>query len=208
MNTKTYWDYSNLEDEFLNIFDDIFIKTGSLLRVDNIISSRSYLLYSICKKASLMDGDFVECGTYLGSSAAFMAASCKTTLHLFDSWEGVSSLTEFDNNLYLEQSFKCDINSAKKNLSKYNNINFYKGWIPERFNEIENKSFSVVHIDVDLYEPTKASIEFFWPKIIPGGFMVIDFHDGNSHGVKKAANDYFKEDQIDMFLTEVAVIKK
>ena len=208
MNTKTYWDYLNLEQEFLDVFDDVFIKSGSLLRVDNIISSRSYLLYSICKEASLIDGDFAECGTYLGSSAAFMAASCRTSLHLFDSWDGVSKLTEFDNNLYLDQNFKCDIDLAKKTLSKYDNVNFYKGWIPDRFNEVENKKFSVVHIDVDLYEPAKASIEFFWPKIIPGGFMVIDFHDGNSHGVKKAANDYFKEDQIDMFLTEVAVIKK
>ena len=30
----------------------------------------------------------------------------------------------------------------------------YRGWIPERFKEVADLRFSLVHIDVDLYRPT------------------------------------------------------
>ncbi len=208
VNSKTFWDPSIVEDEFKDLFNYVFIESGSLLRLDNIISSRSYALYSICKSLSDLDADFVECGTYLGSSAVFMASNCKNNLHLFDSWEGVSDITEFDNMLYKDTNFKCDVEKAKSLLSKYSNVNFYKGWIPDRFDEIKNKVFSVVHIDVDLYQPAKDSIEFFWPRIIPGGKMILDFHDGNSYGVKKATYDFFKNNIIEMYLTDLAVITK
>jgi hypothetical protein len=49
-------------------------------------------------------GDFVECGSYNGFSAKILAANCKQTLHLFDSWQGISKLSEFDNKYYETKS--------------------------------------------------------------------------------------------------------
>ena len=40
------------------------------------------------------------------------------------------------------------------------------GWIPDRFVEVKNKKFSFINIDVDIYEPTKKSLEFFFPRLI------------------------------------------
>ena len=36
--------------------------------------------------------------------------------------------------------------------------------IPKRFNEVKDNKFSFVHIDLDLYEPTKESLNFFGEK--------------------------------------------
>lgn len=35
--------------------------------------------------------------------------------------------------------------------SVFNFIRLYHGWIPEKFDEVANRTFSYVHIDVDLY---------------------------------------------------------
>ena len=39
----------------------------------------------------------------------------------------------------------------------------------------EDMVFALVHLDCDLYAPMRAGLEFFYPKLVPGGFMII--HD-------------------------------
>ena len=46
-------------------------------------------------------------------------------------------------------------------LKDFKFVKTYKGWIPEKFFLVENQKFSLIHIDVDLYEPTLKSLEFF-----------------------------------------------
>lgn len=67
----------------------------------------------------------------------------------------------------------------------------YKGWIPEKFHEVEDKEFSLVHIDVDLHDPTLASLEFFWPRLNAGGMIVCDDYGSEAcPGAKKAMDDF------------------
>ena len=49
-----------------------------------------------------------------------------------------------------------------KVLENFNFVKLYKGWIPDRFEEVSGKRFSFAHIDVDLCEPTRDSLEFFF----------------------------------------------
>ena len=49
-----------------------------------------------------------------------------------------------------------------------------KGWIPSRFDEVSHRRFAFVHIDVDLYEPTRDSIAFFYSRLSEGGILLID----------------------------------
>jgi O-methyltransferase len=58
-------------------------------------------------------------------------------------------------------------------LSEFPFVHLYKGWIPSRFIEVEDRQFSFVHIDVDLYEPILDSLNFF-PKLVKGGVIVFD----------------------------------
>jgi hypothetical protein len=49
-----------------------------------------------------------------------------------------------------------------------------EGWIPERFPEVADRRFAFVHIDVDLEQPTRDSIEFFYPRMNKGGIILCD----------------------------------
>ena len=44
------------------------------------------------------------------------------------------------------------------NLMDCRDFTLMKGWIPTRFQEVADRHFAFVHIDVDLYEPTRDSL--------------------------------------------------
>ena len=63
---------------------------------------------------------------------------------------------------------------VSKNLSEFERFSIYKGWIPERFPDVAGKRFAFVHIDVDLYAPTRDSMQFFYERMNNGGIIVCD----------------------------------
>jgi len=154
--------------------------------------------------------DFVEVGCWLGHSSYAISylikkySKKKINFHIFDSFEGLSDrsksdegLSKFSNYqlLKIRNQFKSDENFVKnKVLGDFNFVETYKGWVPDKFHILENKRFSLVHIDVDLYEPTLDSLKFFFPRLIDGGVIICDDYNSKVfNGAKKACDEYFKD---------------
>jgi O-methyltransferase len=80
---------------------------------------------------------------------------------------------------------------ARANLAGFR-VELYPGWIPERFAEIADAQFCFVNVDVDLYEPTRESLEFFYPRMVPGGVLVLDDYGSalQSPGVARAVDEF------------------
>jgi O-methyltransferase len=168
---------------------------------------RLFIMWLAAKEVSDLDGDFVECGVYAGFTSYFMALHCKTKIHLFDSWEGITDFTEYDNDYYKANSFKIPVSTAEKTLSRFNNTVFHQGEVPFDFDQLEK--ISLLHIDMDNYNPTKIALEGLWDKVVDGGIVVVDFHDGWATGAEKATNDFFiGKREITMFPTGKALIVK
>jgi Macrocin-O-methyltransferase (TylF) len=54
--------------------------------------------------------------------------------------------------------------------------------------------FALVHIDVDLYEPTRAALEFFHPRLSPGAVMICDDYGfASCPGARKAVDEYLAD---------------
>ena len=71
--------------------------------------------------------------------------------------------------------------------------------------------FCFVHIDVDILEPTRDSIEFFYPRMMPGGIMLFDDYGFTScPGAKLAADVFFegRPEKIGLLTTGQAIIIK
>lgn len=132
-----------------------------------------------------LDADFAECGCWKGHSSFIISTllsknNFQNQFHIFDSFEGgLSDKTAKDQNdqygLSAEETIKEKemFSSLEENvdkvLEKFDFIKLYKGWIPDRFEEVKDQKFSFVHIDVDLYKPTLDSLEFFYPRLAGGG---------------------------------------
>jgi hypothetical protein len=55
---------------------------------------------------------------------------------------------------------------------------------------MSSKQFSFVNLDVDLYESTLASLEFFYPRLAKGAILIS--HDYSTcEGVKRAFDEFF-----------------
>ena len=86
---------------------------------------------------------------------------------------------------------KSSLEEVTLALAPFPNTVLLPGWIPERFAEVRDKTFCFVHIDVDLYQPTKDSIAFFYPRMQPGGIILCDDYGFTTcPGATKAVDEY------------------
>ena len=171
----------------------------------------AYQIFMAIKKTQKIKGNIAEVGVYKGGSAKLISeAKGEKELHLFDTFEGLPKLGEKDdNNHFKSGQFQVNVKNIKNYLSKYENVFFHKGFFPATSNQIKNKIFSFVHLDVDLYKSTKDSLEFFYPRMNVGGIIIS--HDYiNAPGVKKAFDEFFKdkpEPIIEMFESQCLIVK-
>lgn len=165
-------------------------KENDVLLQDN----EAYQIYMAVKRTEKIKGDIAEVGTYRGGSAKIICeAKGNRVLHLFDTFEGLPELSPNDNpQQFHKGQFIASFEDVKNYLKNYPNVHFYKGLFPSTADPIKNKKFSFVHLDVDLYETTLASIKFFYPRMNKGGIILS--HDYiNAPGVRKAFDDFFKD---------------
>jgi O-methyltransferase len=166
---------------------------------------RHYTLQGLLRNIDLRDGDVCECGCFRGLSAFQIAhyikqSDEKVCFHIFDSFKGLSELTNVDipkdrsqDPVHLRKQFAASLDTVRRNLREFAFIKYYQGWIPSRFSEIQDKSFCFVHIDVDLYQPTYDSFQFFYSRLVKHGIMVFDDYGATQFpGAKKAVDECMK----------------
>jgi hypothetical protein len=165
-----------------------------------IPDERCFTLQSAIRSLAAIPGDVAECGVRFGKSAVFLleADLAPRRYHLFDSFEGLSEPSTEDAipESGLPYWKKGDISTpeeeTRKNLSGFDDVAIYRGWIPERFPEIADRRFALVHVDVDLYEPTCESLAFFWPRLVDNGILVCDdYGSRRCPGAKQAMDEFF-----------------
>jgi O-methyltransferase len=70
-------------------------------------------------------------------------------------------------------------------------IHFHKGWfqhtMPEQHHDIDK--IAILRIDADWYASTKICLDYFFDKVISGGFVIIDDY-GTYDGCKKAVDEF------------------
>ena len=164
----------------------------------------------VLSQKKLQNYNFAECGCWSGHSTYLISKILKENnfnnkFYIFDSFEGgLSDITDNDQNLLKKMSdkevkeqknyLKSSEESVRKVLKDFEFVEIFSGWIPEKFHRIEDKKFQFVHLDVDLYEPTRDSLNFFYPKLEQGGVIVCDDYNFSTFpGAKKAWDDFFTD---------------
>jgi len=62
-------------------------------------------------------------------------------------------------------------------LNHAGNVNIFKGNFADISSQIPEQKYALVSIDADLAAPTIAGLQYFWPRLLPGGVIVV--HDFN-----------------------------
>jgi predicted O-methyltransferase YrrM len=194
-----FGDFPLSDDYKLWRTDTTFLEDYQRLSPGNPYSQdRKYLLREFLRFTRNVPGVLAECGCYAGASAYFMAQVMpELPLHLFDSFEGISLPQAFDkpvgqDHLLWQAGDMCATEEqVRRNLKDFGNVQLHKGWIPERFVDVADQIFRLVHIDVDLYQPTLDSLQFFYPRMARGGVIVMDDYGFTTcPGAYRAATEF------------------
>ena len=74
-----------------------------------------------------------------------------------------------------------------------------KGYFPETAEGLE-ESFCFVNLDFDLYQPIMAGLEYFTPRMVKGGVILIhDYFSETFKGVKKAVQEFVGKNNLSIF---------
>lgn len=155
---------------YLERFDELH-----LLNTD-----RKWMVYQLLRLVADIPGDTAECGVFRGATSYLICSANRQsrvgtkTHHLFDSFEGLSEPGPSDGSHWAKGDLQCDMEHVRSVLSDFDQLEFHPGWIPDRFGDVKDRKFSFVHIDVDLADPTRESLAFFYPRMQEGGIIVCD----------------------------------
>ena len=150
-------------------------------------------VYTHARSQSRFEGAMAEVGVFQGVSAKLIC-ECKgeKDLHLFDTFEGLPKNCAHDRNVHRVGQYASSMELVSAFVDEYENVFFHKGLFPDSAEGLESKPYCFVHLDVDLYESTLAGLEYFYPKMVPGG--VILSHDYSIlAGVKQAFKEFMAD---------------
>ena len=157
--------------------------------------SRFYNLLSIHRWAADIPGWQVECGCWKGLSSYLLNQQAKRLkpahdgagFMIVDSFEGLSQPTRedrvqrgpdpaVDGGEYGAPAgtFCCPQDTVRNALADFPAIEYHQGWIPEILSSLPERTYSFVHIDLDLHDPIRGAIDYFFPRLEKGGVIVLD----------------------------------
>lgn len=168
------------------------------------------MLHKVCEISMQcldIDGDIAEVGVWRGSvGIVFGEIFENKNIYLFDTFDGIPYSNAHDN-MHRQGDFgKNDRNpnyftsfdEVKETLSIYKNIQLYQGIFPSDTSRyIIDKKFSLVHLDVDVYQSYYDSLNFFYPRMNNGGLILFDdYNIPSCEGATIAVNQFCNENNI------------
>jgi predicted O-methyltransferase YrrM len=214
-------------------FDPIYVRGIELTRSHPLPlprRERFYELSALLRSTRGIDGEVAECGCFRGLSTYIIASYLKLErpqfsgggMRVFDSFAGLSRPGAQDELPSEDQSaeaqrlrkmsragaFAAGLAEVKAALAEFPQIEFHVGWIPQSFAGQAERRYRFVHVDVDLYAPTLACLQYFYPRLQPGGLLVSD--DFGWPGARNAINEFCGDQRLahEVNRHEQAVLRK
>jgi O-methyltransferase len=165
-----------------------------------------------------MPGAIVECGVWKGGSMMAVARTLlglgRTTkdLYLFDTFDGMTEPTDKDVHrtghtakimLSREPEKEGSTLWARAPLDQVrtamgligypeSKVHFVEGKVEDTIPNRAPDKISLLRLDTDWYESTKHELVHLYPRLIPGGILILDDY-GCWRGARRATDEYFQE---------------
>jgi O-methyltransferase len=175
-----------------------------------------------------IEGAVVECGVWRGGSMMAVARTLTNSggtareLYLFDTFEGMTEPGPLDISMQGETAETLLKQSARTEedmvwcyapmrrvvqslaLTKYSesHIHFVPGPVEQTLTVSTPEHIALLRLDTDWYASTKHELDILFPKLCPGGVLIIDDY-GHWQGARRAVDEYLHQHQIKMQLHEI-----
>jgi hypothetical protein len=179
---------------------------------------RLYSLYHCISYISraAVPGHLAECGVWRGGSCMVMAygllrqSDRERKIYLFDTYEGhPRPNAEKDVDLWGNHATDewqrrqnegqewsaASFAEVRKNLLSTgypaNQLVFIKGMVEETVPANQPDALALLRLDTDWYDSTKAALNNLYPRLSPGGVLIVDDY-GHYRGQREAVDEYFR----------------
>ena len=189
------------------------VQPYTMLDVERVVSLADAVEHVV---TAGVPGAIVECG--VGRGGASMAAArtlarlgvTDRDLYLFDTFSGMSEPTEMDVQV-IGRSMIDRMRDAYRNPEHHLHVTptlavvqanmALAGYAPERTHYVEGRvedtlpeaapgEVALLRLDTDWYESTRHELEHLYPRLSPGGVLVVDDY-GHWEHQRRAVDEYF-----------------
>lgn len=185
------------DENFVELYHRCLLRTGTAVTPFNLFQrfqTRLGLVHYFLATLPV-PGARAECGAYRGATALLLCHARRSRepgfkgrdFYLIDSFSGTSASVEHDlipvrgndGATRMEAFFpvaKSDTSpeEVRGYFSDFPEVKICAGWIPQVFATLPERDWAYVHLDLTLFEPTLASLEYFYPRLNTGGVLICD----------------------------------
>lgn len=151
-------------------------------------------------------GDIVEFGCYVGTTSLFIRRllderdqSEKRQFHVYDSFEGLPPKSRQDESPAGTQFQAGKLSVSKKEfLGQFRVAHLqppviHKGWFHELTDKDMPASIAFAFLDGDFYESIRDSLRLVWPRMQPGGTILVDDYGREAlPGAERAVKEFLQ----------------
>jgi len=184
-------------ENFVDIFMRCLQHTGTAVTPFNIFQrfQTRHLIMQYFLDTLPVPGARAECGAYRGATGLLLCHVWRSRdpqfkggdFFLIDSFSGTSRSVAQDlipvraegGATRMEPFFpagKTDVtpDMVRGFFSDYPEARVCPGWIPEVFSTLPDRQWAFVHLDLAIFEPTLAALDYFYPRLASGGVILCD----------------------------------
>jgi O-methyltransferase len=167
-------------------------------------------------------GAFAECGVWRGGSVLAMALTlqelgAERDIHLYDTFEGMTAPTEHDTSPHeppalatwsrarsrgerpwpeLFDPAEFNENAVRRTITSAGypaeRLHLVRGPVEQTLPDAAPGRLALLRLDTDWYESTRHELEHLYPRLSPGGVLIVDDY-GHWEGARRAVDEYFAE---------------
>jgi hypothetical protein len=162
---------------FLEVADPLRETGRTMLGYD-----RLFTLWQAAGNVAAMGLPAVEIGSFRGGSAALIVEALRRAgapaieLHVVDTFTGHidDSFTDHDVEAQRGKFRGTSVDDVRQFLGAYPGVQVHQGDAAAVVRGWPERRYGLVHVDVDLYGPTRDCLAYFGPRMAAGGVIVVD----------------------------------
>jgi len=173
--------------------------------IDPQLDWRVHVALWAARAAVRLPGDFVECGVNAGfiSSAIMQHLNWSTVakrFYLIDTFDG-PNLAQFSTeeiargrrkvaeDALAAGAYLRDLERVRSNFAEWPNALVVPGTVPGVLPTLDIGKVAFLHIDLNCAQPEREALAFFWERLSPGGFVLLDDYAYLGHECQARAID-------------------
>jgi O-methyltransferase len=214
------YDFSAHEKVIYSVVGDLAIASPELIAA--LVRASDYVL------DAKIPGAFVECGVFRGGSALAMMMAlqyrqCENReFYLYDTFAGMPlpepidvyhdgrpALEEWQEKKSMDGRSGWVVSTLEETRSVVlrsgypaNNVHLVEGMVESTIPSVVPPEIALLRLDTDFYRSTKHELEHLYPRLQPGGILIIDDY-GAFKGSRAAVDEYFGSAERPIFLGRV-----